>query len=128
MNSCWITIRTGRSDIPDSEIADDARQAWLQDKLEYATSRLGGNRAIRVDRVDPLGMDVGPNFTVTDSFVADVRERFRGDFRALRAIMQGVEIAETKNDKLGFPRINGEQFPVVVGIDPDSGRPIYTED
>ena len=109
-------------------MADDALQAWLQEKLEHATSLLSGKRQIRIDRVDPLRVDVDLNFTVKGSSVADVMDRFREDFRALSAITQGVEISETKNYKLCFPRINGEQFPVFVRIDPDSGRPIYTED
>lgn len=118
----------GRSDILDSEIADEALQTWLQDKLQHATSLLSGNGRVRIDRVDPLRVDVDLNFTVKGSSVADVMERFRDDFRALSQITQGVEISETKNYKLCFPRINGEQFPVFVRIDPDSGRPIYTED
>ena len=68
------------------------------------------------------------DFTVGGSSVVEVMERFRDDFRALGPITQGIEITETKNYKLCFPRINGEQFPVFVRIDPDSGRPIYTED
>ena len=128
MKSFWITIRMGRSDILDSKIADDTLQAWLQDKLEHATSLLGGDGQVRIDRVDPLRVDVDLNFTVEGLSVADVMERFRDDFRALSPITQGVEITETKNYKLCFPRINGEQFPVFVRIDPDSGRPIYTED
>jgi hypothetical protein len=118
----------GRSDISDSEIADDALQTWLQEKLEHATSLLTGNGQVRIERVDPLRVDVELNFTVMGTSVADVMERFRDDFRALGPITQGVEITETKNYKLCFPRINGEQFPVFVRIDPDSGRPIYTED
>jgi hypothetical protein len=128
MKSFWITIRMGRSDILDSEIADDALQSWLQDKLEHATSLLSGNGQVRIERVDPLRVDVDLNFTVKGGSVAEVMERFRDDFRALSPIAQGVEITETKNYKLCFPRINGEQFPVFVRIDPDSGRPIYTED
>jgi len=128
MKSFWITIRMGRSDILDSEIADDALQTWLQDKLEHATSLLSGNGQVRIARVDPLRVDVDLNFTVKATSVADVMERFRDDFRALSPMAQGVEIAETKNYKLCFPRINGEQFPVFVRVDPDSGRPIYTED
>ena len=128
MKRFWITIRMGRSDILDSEIADDALQTWLQDKLEHATSLLSGNGQVRVERIDPLRVDVDLNFTVKGASVADVMERFRDDFRALSPITQGVEIIETKNYKLCFPRINGEQFPVFVRIDPDSGRPIYTED
>ena len=128
MKSFWITIRMGRSDILDSEIADDTLQAWLQDKLEHATSLLSGNGQVRIERVDPLRVDVDLNFTVKARSMADVMEQFRVDFRALSPIAQGVEISETKNYKLCFPRINGEQFPVFVRIDPDSGRPIYTED
>jgi hypothetical protein len=128
MKSFWITIRMGRSDILDSEIDDDTLQAWLQEKLEHATSLLSGNGRVTVERVDPLRVDVELNFTVSGLSVADVMERFREDFRALSPITQGIEIAETKNYKLCFPRINGEQFPVFVRIDPDSGRPIYTED
>jgi hypothetical protein len=118
----------GRSDILDSEIEDDAFQVWLQDKLEHATSLLSGNGKVSVERVDPLRVDVELNFTASGLSVADVMERFRDDFRALSSITQGIEITETKNYKLCFPRINGEQFPVFVRIDPDSGRPIYTED
>ena len=128
MKSFWITIRMGRSDILDSKIADDTLQAWLQDKLEHATSLLSGNGRVRIERVDPLRVDVDLNFTVKGLSVAEVMERFRDDFRALSPITQGVEITETKNYKLWFPRINGEQFPVFVRIDPDSGRPIYTAD
>jgi len=128
MKSFWITIRMGRSDILDSEIDDDTLQAWLQEKLEHATSLLSGNGRVTVERVDPLRVDVELNFTVSGLSVADVMERFREDFRALSPMTQGIEIAETKNYKLCFPRINGEQFPVFVRIDPDSGRPIYTED
>ena len=128
MKSFWITIRMGRSDISDSEIADEALQSWLQGKLEHATSLLSGNGQVRIDRVDPLRVDVDLNFTVKGSSIAEVMERFRDDFRALSPIAQAVEINETKNYKLCFPRINGEQFPVFVRIDPDSGRPIYTED
>ena len=128
MKSFWITIRMGRSDILDSEIEDDTLQAWLQEKLEHATSLLSGYGRVTVERVDPLRVDVELNFTVSGLSVADVMERFREDFRALSPMTQGIEIAETKNYKLCFPRINGEQFPVFVRIDPDSGRPIYTED
>jgi len=128
MKGFWITIRMGRSDILDSEIGDDALEAWLQDKLEHATSLLNGNGKVSVERVDPLRVDVELNFTVKGLSVADVMERFHDDFRALGPITQGIEITETKNYKLCFPRINGEQFPVFVRIDPDSGRPIYTED
>ena len=128
MKSFWITIRMGRSDILDSEIEDDTLQAWLQEKLEHATLLLSGNGRVTVERVDPIRVDVELNFTVSGLSVADVMERFRDDFRALSPITQGIEIAETKNYKLCFPRINGEQFPVFVRIDPDSGRPIYTED
>ena len=128
MKSFWITIRMGRSDILDREIEDDTLEAWLQDKLEHATSLLSGKGKVSVERVDPLRVDVELNFTVRGLSVADVMERFRDDFRALGPITQGIEITETKNYKLCFPRINWERFPVFVRIDPDSGRPIYTED
>jgi hypothetical protein len=118
----------GRSDILESAIENETLQTWLQKKLEHATSLLGGNGKVTVERVDPLRVDVDLNFTVRGISVSDVMERFRDDFRALGAITQGIEISETKNYKLCFPRINGEQFPVFVRVDPDSGRPIYTED
>ena len=118
----------GRSNILDSETADDALQTWLQEKLQHATSLLNGNGKVNVARVDPLRVDVDMNFTVKAGSVADVMERFRDDFRALGPITQGIEISETKNYKLCFPRINGEQFPVFVRIDPETGHPIYTED
>jgi len=128
MKSFWITIRMGRSEILDSRIEDDTLQAWLQEKLQHATSLLSGNGKVSIERVDPLRVDVDLDFTVGGSSVVEVMERFRDDFRALGPITQGIEITETKNYKLCFPRINGEQFPVFVRIDPDSGRPIYTED
>jgi hypothetical protein len=128
MKSFWITIRMGRSDILDSELEDETLKTWLQEKLQHATSLLSGNGKVTVERVDPLRVDVGLNFTVNALSVADVMERFRDDFRALGPITQGIEISETKNYKLCFPRINGEQFPVFVRIDPDTGHPIYTED
>jgi hypothetical protein len=118
----------GRADILDSEIEDGTFEAWLQERLDHAAALLGGNGKISIERVDPLRAEVDLNFTVKGSSVADVMERFRDDFRALATITQGIEITETKNYKLCFPRINGEQFPVFVRIDPDSGRPIYTED
>jgi hypothetical protein len=128
MKSFWITIRMGRADILDSEIEDGTVEAWLQERLEHAAALLSGNGKISIERVDPLRAEVDLNFTVKGSSVADVMERFRDDFRALATITQGIEITETKNYKPCFPRINGEQFPVFVRIDPDSGRPIYTED
>jgi len=128
MKSFWITIRMGRSDIRDSEVEDDALQTWLQGKLQHATSLLSGDGKVSVERIDPLRVDVDLNFTVRGLSVADVMERFRDDFRALGPITQGIDISETKNYKLCFPRINGEQFPVFVRIDPDTGSPIYTED
>jgi hypothetical protein len=128
MKSFWITIRMGRSDIPDSKIADDTLQAGLQEKLQHATSLLSGNGKVSIERVDPLRVDVELNFTVRGLSVADVMERFRDDFRALGPLTQGIDISETKDYKLCFPRINGEQFPVFVRIDPDTGHPIYTED
>jgi hypothetical protein len=128
MKSFWITIRMGRSDIGDSAIEDETLQAWLQKKLEHATSLLGGNRKVSIERVDPLRVDADLNYSVRGLSVADVMERLRDDFRALDAITQGIEISETKNYKLCFPRINGEQFPVFVRIDPDRGHPIYTKD
>ena len=128
MKSFWITIRMGRSDILNSEIEDEALEAWLQDKLEHATSLLSGNGRVTVERVDPLRVDVDLNFSVRGVSVSEVMERFRDDFRALGPLTQGIEISETKNYKLCFPRINGEQFPVFVRIDPDTGTPIYTED
>jgi hypothetical protein len=128
MKSFWITIRMGRADILDSEIQDGTVEAWLQEKLEHAAALLSGNGKISIERVDPLRAEVDLNFTVKGSSVADIMERFRDDFRALATITQGIEITETKNYKLCFPRINGEQFPVFVRIDADSGRPIYTED
>lgn len=118
----------GRSDILDSEIADETLQDWLQEKLQHATSLLSGNGKVSVERVDPLRVDVDLNFTARGLSVAGVMERFRDDFRALGPITQGIEISETRNYKLCFPRINGEQFPVFVRIDPDTGHPIYTED
>ena len=128
MKSFWITIRIGRSDILDSEIEDAALEAWLQNKLEHATSLLSGNGRVSVERIDPLRVDVGLNFSVRGASVSDVMERFRDDFRALGPLTQGIEISESKNYKLCFPRINGEQFPVFVRIDPETGTPIYTED
>lgn len=113
MKRFWITIRMGRSDILDSEIADETLEAWLQDKLGHATSLLGGDGKVSVERVDPLRVDVELNFTVRGLSVADVMERFRDDCRALAPITQGIEIRETKNYKPCFPRINGEQFPVL---------------
>ena len=118
----------GRSDILDSEIADETLQDWLQQKLEHATSLLSGEGRVRVERVNPLRVDVDLNFTVSGTSVADVMERYRDDFRALGSITQGIDISETKNYKIFFPRIEGEQFPVFVRIDPDSGLPTYTED
>ena len=128
MKCFWITIRMGRSDILDSELEDEILQTWLQEKLQHATSLLSGNGKVSIERVDPLRVDVDLNFTVNGLSVADVMERFRDDFRALGPITQGIEISETKNYKLCFPRINGEQFPVFVRVDPDTGHPIYTED
>jgi len=118
----------GRSDILDSNIEDDALKAWLQDSLQHVTSLLSGNGKISIDRIDPLRIDVDLNFTVTGLSVAEIMERFRDDFRALGPLTQGIEISESKNYKLCFPRVDGEQFPVFVRIDPDTGRPIYTED
>ena len=128
MKSFWITIRMGRSDILDSKIEDDTLQTWLQEKLQHATSLLSGNGKVTVERVDPLRVDVDLNFTVSGLSVADVMERFRDDFRALGPITQGIEISESKKYKLCFPRIDGQQFPVFVRIDPDTGYPIDTED
>src|SRR5581483_763455 len=128
MKSFWITIRMGRSDILDSNIENDALKAWLQDSLQHVTSLLSGNGKISIDRIDPLRIDVDLNFTVTGLSVAEIMERFRDDFRALGPLTQGIEISESKNYKLCFPRVDGEQFPVFVRIDPDTGRPIYTED
>src|SRR4051794_31531882 len=112
MKSFWITIRMGRSDILDSDIEDNALQAWLQEKLEHASQLLSGNGKVTVERV--LRVDVELNYTVTGLSVADVMEHFREDFRALGPITQAIEITETKNYKLCFPRIDGEQFPVFV--------------
>jgi len=128
MKSFWITIRMGRSDILDSEIKDETLQTWLQDKLQHVTSLLSGNGKVSIERVDPLRVDVELTFTVKGKSVADVMEQYRDDFRALDPITQGIEISETRNYKIFFPRIEGEQFPVFIRIDPDSGKPIYTED
>ena len=128
MKSFWITIRMGRSDILDCEIADDTLRAWLQEELQHATSLLGGSGKVSIERVDRLRIGVKRNFTVRGLSGADVMWRFRDDFLALGPITQGIDIGETKNYKLCFPRINGEQFPVFVRIDPDTGHPIYTED
>jgi hypothetical protein len=128
MKSFWITIKMGRSDIRDSELEDEQLEAWLQGKLEHATSLLDGGGKVQVDRVDPVRVDVALTFSVHGRSVVEVMERFRDDFRALAPIMQGIEISESKRYKLVFPRINGEQFPVFVRIDPDSGQPIYSDD
>ena len=128
MKSFWITIRLGRSEIENSEIDETAQESWLQDELQQYTSLMEGHGQVRIERVDPLRVDAELNFTVAGASVSDVMERFKDDFRKLTNLAQGIEIAETKNYKLWFPRINGEQFPVFVRIDPDSGRPIYTED
>lgn len=118
----------GRSDVRESELEDEQLETWLQGKLEHATSLLEGGGKVQVDRVDPVRVDVALNFSVHGQSVVEVMERFRDDFRALAAIAQGIEISESKRYKLVFPRINGEQFPVFVRIDPDSGQPIYSED
>ncbi len=128
MKSFWVTIKMGRSDILDSEVEDEALEAWLQEKLEHVASLLEGRGKVQVDRVDPLRVDVALNFTVAGTSAVEVMERFRDDFRALAPITQGIEIEESKRYKLVFPKINGEQFPVFVRIDPDTGRPIYSED
>ena len=128
MKNFWVTIRIGRSYVLNSEVEDETLQNWLQTKLEHATSLLSGSGKVSVERIDPLRVDVDLNFTVQGLSVADVMERFRDDFRALGPIAQGIDISETKNYKLVFPRVNGEQFPVFVRIDPDTGHPIYTED
>jgi hypothetical protein len=128
MKNFWITIKMGRSDIRDSELDDEQLEAWLQGKLEHATSLLAGGGKVQVDRVDALRVDVALNFPVHGRSVVEVMERFRDDFRALAPITQGIEISESKRYKLVFPRVNGEQFPVFVRIDPDSGQPIYSED
>ena len=118
----------GRSDIRDSELDDEQLEAWLQGKLEHATSLLAGGGKVQVDRVDALRVDVALNFPVHGRSVVEVMECFRDDFRALAPITQGIEISESKRYKLVFPRVNGEQFPVFVRIGPDSGQPIYSED
>ena len=118
----------GRSDILDSEIEDEAIEMWLQDKLEYATSLLEGRGQVQVERVDPLRVDVALNFSVEGMSVVDVMERFKGDFESLAPITQGIDITETKRYRLCLPTINGEQFSVFVRIDPNSGKPIYSED
>jgi hypothetical protein len=118
----------GRSDIRDSDVEDETLEVWLQEKLEHATSLLQGQGQVRVERVDPLRVDVALHFTVGALSVIDVIDRFKDDFKALAPITQGIEISETKQYKLVFPRINGEQFPVFVRVDPDSGKPIYSED
>jgi hypothetical protein len=128
MKSFWVTIRMGRSDILDSDVEDQMLESWLQQKLQHATSLLQGQGQVRVERVDPLRVDVSLHFTVGAQSVVDVMDRFKDDFQALAAITQGIEISETKQYKLVFPRVNGEQFPVFVRIDPDSGKPIYSED
>jgi hypothetical protein len=126
MKSFWVTIKMGRSDILDSALEDEELEAWLQGKLEHATSLLNGGGKVQVDRIDPLRVDVALNFTVQGRSVVEVMERFRDDFRALAPITQGIDISESKRYKLVFPRVNGEQFPVFVRIDPDSGQPIYS--
>jgi hypothetical protein len=128
MKSFSVTIRMGRSDVLDSEVEDDALQTWLQEKLQHATSLLEGRGQVEVERVDPLRVDVALNFIVRGKSVADVMQRFTDDFKSLSSITQGIDISETKRYKLWFPKIDGEQFPVLVRIDPDSGRPIYSED
>jgi len=123
-----VTIRLGRSDIEDSEIDEDILESWLQDKLEYAACLFEGRGQVRVDRVDPLRVDVTANFTVDGRSVVDVMDRFRSDFEALAPITQGVDVAEVKSFKLCFASVGGEQFPVFVRFDPASGKPVYTED
>lgn len=128
MKSFWVTIKIGRSDILDNGLEDEFLENWLQNKLEHATSLLDGNGKVEVERVDPVRVDVALNFAVQGRSVVEVMERFGDDFRALAPITQAIEISESKRYKLIFPRINGEQFPVFVRIDPDSGQPIYSEE
>lgn len=128
MKSFWVTIKMGRPDILGSNLEDEELEAWLQGKLEHATSLLEGGGKVQVERVDPLRVDVALNFSVQGLSVVEVMERFRDDFRALAPIAQGIEISESKRYKLVFSRINGEQFPVFIRINPDTGQPIYSED
>lgn len=128
MKNFWVTIKMGRSDILDGELEDEQLEAWLQGKLEHATSLLDGGGKVQVDRIDPLRVDVALNFAVQGLSMVEVMERFRDDFRALAPLTQAIEIGVSKHYKLVFPRVNGERFPVFVRIDPDTGQPIYSED
>jgi hypothetical protein len=115
----------GGADILDSEIGDDTVEAWLQEKLEHAAALLSGNGKVSVERVDSLRVDVELNFTVRGLSVADVMERFRDDFRALATIPKA---SKSRIRRITSSASRALTFPVFVRIDPDSGRPIYTED
>jgi hypothetical protein len=128
MKSLWIKIRMGRADILDAEVEDEATEAWLLEKFEHLTSLMEGRGRVNVEGVAPLRIDVGLDFTVQGDSVADVMERFKSDFQALAPQVQSVEVGATKRYKLCFPTVGGEQFPVFVRIDPESGRPVSTED
>jgi len=128
MKRFWITVRMGRTELDDNKVNDETLEDWLQQKLEPFLSLFVGQGRVCVERVDPSRIDVSLNFTVDGNSVSDVMDRFRTDFETLAPISQGVDINETKTFKLCFPSINDEQFHVFVRVNPESGRPMYTEE
>lgn len=128
MKAFWVTIRMGRTDILDAEVEDEMIQVWLDGRFEHLISLFEGRGTVDITRVDPLRIDVALNFTVQGDSVADVMGRFKADFEVLAPQTQAIEIAATRPYKLYFPTVAGEQFPVFIRVDPDSGKPLYTED
>lgn len=128
MRTYWVTVRMGRSDIEDPELEDEVIEDWLQARLEHLASLLEGGGQVRVYRVDPLRIDVSINFTIKGESIPGVMERYRGDFDALASKSRGIEINETGTFKLCFPSIGGEQFHVFIRVNPETGKPQYTED
>ena len=128
MKSFQVTIRMGCSDIEDSGFEDDALENWLQEKLQDFAFLFDGHGQVRVERVDPLKIDVKLTFGVHGESVVDVLNRYTSDFGRLASIAQGIDVRETKLFKLCFPTVGGERFPVFIRVNPETGRLMYTED
>jgi hypothetical protein len=125
-----IEVSLGRTQINTNgeEIDLGQIESFLDDSLTSMRGLFDGGGSVRVQEAETGDLDVRLLFAVRGNSKTEVLRRFVSDFELLEKSSRAIAIQETKTFKCVLPKFQGEQFGVFIRVNPETGRPMYTDD
>ena len=130
MKTFQIEIALGRTDVDgiDQDIDREQLQTFLESSLESVLGLFDGGGRVWITETRTGAIDVKLLFMINAESKAEALRRFMRDFELLEKPSSSIAVNETKTFRCLSIEVDGERFSMFIRFNPETGKPMYTDD